>query len=443
MSTDGSFDVLVIGGGMAGLTAAARLVKAGRSVALVEKGVLGGTAVHAGFVWTAATAGVLRYVNPRGEPALNERLAEGFQEGVEWVRSFGVDCKDAVDVLSYGRGHQTDLPGYLRACEQLVRKSAGCEILLSAVTERLLLEDGCVTGAAVKLANGGKRELRAASTILATGGFQANPELRATLIHENARNIPLRSNWHSTGDGLRLGEAAGGALWHENAGFYGHLFPGGVAVGENDDFAGLAQMYSEHGVLFNLDGHRFTDETEADHLTTMQLVEQREARGLLIIDSRVREQWMLKPYVPGHIPRDNFDIAYRRGARCAVAESLDDLVHLPEEWGYDGQQVREAMLRFNTDCQRGVLAPPRRRDATPIEQPPFYVMEVVPAITFTFTGLRIDRNARVLRADGSPVPGLLAAGADVGGVYDRAYAGGLASALVFGLAAAQTATAPY
>jgi succinate dehydrogenase/fumarate reductase flavoprotein subunit len=435
----GPIDILVIGGGMAGLTAAARLAREGRSVALVEKGVLGGTAVHAGYIWTAATAGVLRYVNPRGEPALIERLAEGFQQGVEWVRSLGVDCKDAVDVLTYGRGHQTDLPGYLRACEQLVRKSPRCEILLSTVTERLIVEDGQVKGAVLKLATGEQRELRAAFTILATGGFQANPELRATLIHENARNIPVRSNWYSTGDGLRLAQAAGGAMWHPNAGFYGHLFPGGVTVVENDDFTGLAQMYSEHGVLFNLDGQRFTDETEGDHLTTMQLVQQREARGLLIIDSRVREQWMLKPYVPGHVPRDNFDIAYRRGARCAVAESLDDLVHLPEEWGYDGQRVRDAMLRFNADCRRGEFTPPRRRDAMPIDQPPFYVMEVVPAITFTFTGLSIDRDARVLREDGSAVPGLLAAGADVGGVFDRAYAGGLASALVFGMTAARTA----
>jgi predicted oxidoreductase len=63
----------------------------------------------------------------------------------------------------------------------------------------------------------------------------------------------------------------------------------------------------------------------------------------------------------------------------------------------------------------------------------------VPAITFTFGGLRIDRDARVLGEDGRPIPGLLAAGADAGGVYVRAYAGGIANALVFGLAAADTA----
>jgi succinate dehydrogenase/fumarate reductase flavoprotein subunit len=69
------------------------------------------------------------------------------------------------------------------------------------------------------------------------------------------------------------------------------------------------------------------------------------------------------------------------------------------------------------------------------------VIEVIPAITFTFSGLRIDPHARVLGESGQVIPGLLAAGADAGGVFNRAYAGGLACALVFGLQAAATATA--
>ena len=67
------------------------------------------------------------------------------------------------------------------------------------------------------------------------------------------------------------------------------------------------------------------------------------------------------------------------------------------------------------------------------------MIEAAPAITFTFGGLLVDRDARVLAWDGGVVPGLLAAGADAGGLYHRAYAGGLAPALVFGLAAARTA----
>ncbi len=78
-------------------------------------------------------------------------------------------------------------------------------------------------------------------------------------------------------------------------------------------------------------------------------------------------------------------------------------------------------------------------DRRVIAEPPFYVIETAPAITFTFTGLLTDRQMRVRSGAGGLVPGLLAAGADVGGLYDRAYAGGLAPALVFGLTAASTA----
>jgi predicted oxidoreductase len=99
------------------------------------------------------------------------------------------------------------------------------------------------------------------------------------------------------------------------------------------------------------------------------------------------------------------------------------------------------LLEFNRQCAAGTPSPGRRLDSAPLLAPPYYVIEVIPAITFTFSGLRIDPHARVLDASGQVIPGLLAAGADAGGVFDRAYAGGLACALVFGLQAAATATA--
>jgi predicted oxidoreductase len=69
------------------------------------------------------------------------------------------------------------------------------------------------------------------------------------------------------------------------------------------------------------------------------------------------------------------------------------------------------------------------------------VIETEPAVTFTFGGVRIDRDAHVVDAEGQAIPGLYAAGADAGGIYCRAYAGGIAAALVFGLRAAKSAAA--
>lgn len=436
-------DLLVIGAGLAGLTAAARAVELGASVAVVEKApAVGGSALYAGFVWTAPSQEVMGEVNPGGDVALRARLVDGYAPAVEWVRSLGVDVKPPVTVLGYGRGVETDMHGLIAACERRVRGSEDAELLVDARTERLLTDEtGRVTGADVITGAGERRHISAGSTLLATGGFGGDPALRARHIHPLAREIPLRAHPHSTGDGLRLGLSAGAAFGRENAGFYGHLVPSKVAARGPYELWEITFYHSEHGVLLNLAGQRFIDETIGDHLNAIAVLEQPEARALLVCDQRVHEQWMMAPYVEGVEPTDRFALAYRKGARCAVADDLAELEYLPEEWGFDGRAARRALEEFNRQCAGGAPAPSRRIDCEPLVDPPYYVIELIPAITFTFGGLLVDDHARVLDEAGRVIPGLLAAGADIGGLWYRAYAGGAATALVFGLQAATTALA--
>jgi succinate dehydrogenase/fumarate reductase flavoprotein subunit len=434
-------DLLVLGGGMAGLSAAAYAARNAASVVLIEKApVVGGTAAYARYIHTAPTVEVMREVNPGADPKLSTRLVEGYDGAIEWVRSLGIHMDDPVPVIGYSRGRHTDIANYLLACERLVREHG--ELLVSSTAERLLREDGAVVGAVVRTVSGKQRVIRARSTLLATGGFGGDPELRAEHIHPLARDLPLRANLYSTGDGLRLGESAGAAFGPPNAGFYGHLIPSGIAYTNPYEFTALSFYHSEHGILVNLEGRRFCDETIGDHLNTLDVLEQPEARALLISDQRVHDEWIMKPYVEGGDPVDRFQLAYKRGARAAIAEDIDEFEALPEEWGYPGEAVRDTLREFNEQCRAGNPSPGRRLDAAPLVDPPYYVIEVIPAITHPFGGLRIDENARVLDADGTAIPGLFAAGADAGGVFYRAYAGGLASALVFGLEAARTAIAP-
>lgn len=440
MPESDSVDLLVFGGGMAGMSAAARASSDGASVVLVEKGpAIGGSAMYAGFIWTAPTIEVMQEVNPDADPALSAQVVENFGEAVEWVRSLGVHVADPVTVLGYGRGSQTDMANYLLACERQVREHG--EIVTGWSPQELLIEDGAVVGAHIRNASGEERVIRARSTLLATGGFGGDPALRAEHIHPLAENLPLRANTNSVGDGLRLGLSAGAAFGPPNAGFYGHLIPSKVAYTNPYEFTDLTFYHSEHGVLLNLEGKRFCDETIGDHLNTLYVLDQPEARALLVYDQRVHDEWMMAPYVEGVEPLDKFQLAYRRSARAAVADEIEEFEALPEEWGYAGEASRDTLLEFNRQCEAGNPNPDRKLDATPLVNPPFYIIEVIPAITFTFSGLRIDSQARVLDEAGEAIPGLLAAGADAGGVFNRAYAGGLACALVFGLQAAATATA--
>ncbi|MFC9632153.1 FAD-dependent oxidoreductase [Streptomyces mirabilis] len=437
-------DLLVIGGGMAGLSAAAKVAHEGGSVVLVDRAERpGGSARLAGFVWTAPTLDELRRVDPDGDPELARALLEGFAEGVAWIGSLGVECRPAVPVLGFGRGHQIDTNHYLDTCERLVRDRGG-EVLTGTETRTLVTEDGVVKGAECVLPDGSVRRIDAAWTLLATGGFQGDPALRAEHIHDQARDIELRANPHSRGGGLALGLAAGAAFGKEDAGFYGHLMPAGVSLSDPARFVDLALYFSEHALLFDLTGERFVDENVGDHLTAMALLERPGARGLLVADARVHREWISASYVEGIPGVDKFQLCHRAGARSAVAESLEEFAWMPEEWGYPGARIRDRVEEFNSVVRGGgETVPGRLLDRQPLDEPPFYVIEAAPAITFAFGGLLIDAEAHALSADGRrTVPGLLVAGADAGGLYRRAYAGGLSPALVFGLAAARTALGP-
>lgn len=425
---------------MAGMSAAARACRDGASVVLVEKGsAIGGSAMYAGFIWTAPSVEVMRQVNPDADPDLAAKVVADYADALDWVKSLDVTVADPVTVLNFGRGCATDMANYLLACERLVRERG--EVIVSATSERLLIEDGAVVGAEIRDKTGVPRTIRARCTVLATGGFGGSPELRAQHIHPLARDLPLRAQTQSVGDGLRLARDAGAAFGPPNAGFYGHLIPSKIAYNNPYEFTDLTFYHSEHGVLLNLDGRRFCDETVGDHLNTLYVLEQPEARALLIYDQRVHDEWEMAAYVEGVEPLDKFQLAYKRGARAAVADEIGEFEYLPDEWGYSGTGARDALLEFNRQCEAGTPNPSRAMDAAPLVTAPYYVIEVIPAITFTFSGLRIDAQARVLDESGRPIPGLLAAGADSGGVFNRAYAGGLACALVFGLQAAATATA--
>jgi hypothetical protein len=84
------------------------------------------------------------------------------------------------------------------------------------------------------------------------------------------------------------------------------------------------------------------------------------------------------------------------------------------------------------------LSPPSERYSPALDEPPYFALEVQPAITFPYAGLATDIDGKVLGEDG-PIEGLLAGGVDVGGVYKRGYVGALARGLVSGLRAAITA----
>jgi succinate dehydrogenase/fumarate reductase flavoprotein subunit len=221
-------------------------------------------------------------------------------------------------------------------------------VLLGSAPERLFTSgDGRVSGAEIVLAEGSVERIAADAVLLATGGFQNDPVLTSLLIHPRSYSILRRSNPVSAGGGLRLGLGVGAAFGKERAGFYGHLVSYPITAWEPSLFVVLTLYHSEHGLLLNRAGRRFIDETLSDHLNAQAVLQQPEGRALLVTDERVRREHILGSYVEGIEPVDKLAMVRRYGGRIAVAEDLEELAYLPEEWGYDGQAVLSAVRAFN------------------------------------------------------------------------------------------------
>jgi predicted oxidoreductase len=133
---------------------------------------------------------------------------------------------------------------------------------------------------------------------------------------------------------------------------------------------------------------------------------------------------------------DRFTFAVEGGARHAKAQTLDELAQQLGDLGVDGRQLRKTLAG---DIQVSSLArrvsrgePPSVQQLAKLRKPPFYALEVQPAITFTLGGIAIDDSTSVLNSAGERITGLYAAGADLGGFSNYGYAGGLAPAHITG-----------
>ena len=432
-------DLLVLGSGMAGLSAAGWAAERGARVVVVEKAsTRGGSAVlSGGVVWTATSASKMSTYGC-GDPKLGAVVLDAYPQALAWIRSRGIQVSPAMDVL-HGRGYAVDLIHHLDDCIQMVEKAGGY-MVYGTTTETLLKDDaGKVIGARTVCADG-TVDVIAANTILATGGYQGSPELRAQNIHENARNLLLRSNPVSQGDGIRLGTEAGGVFNKDNKGFYGHLVTKSPNWGEERYYTGLSQYHSDHSLLFNEQGFRYCDETEGDHTNTYRTVFETNARAIVLWDKRIQETYATAHVVLSAPPLDKYKVAIENGGEGVHTTNVAQLEKFATAHGFDGAQVVKSLAEYQEGATNGWenLNPPRRESAIPLDGE-YYALVVYSAITFTFGGLMIDTEARVLKDDGSVLPGLLAAGSDAGGAYGIGYAGGLAMAMTFGITAAQTA----
>jgi succinate dehydrogenase/fumarate reductase flavoprotein subunit len=436
-------DLLVLGGGMAGLAAAARAVEMGATVTLVEKRPrLGGSAaLSAGIVWTAPDFRTLREIVPASDPVLGHALVDGFWPAVDWLRSTGASVSERWEgQMGFGSAVRVDIRAVLETWRERVGRAGG-EILLGSTARRLITDaTGSVAGATVSGA-AGTREISASAVLLATGGFQGDRELVAKFIGPGAESLLVRSNPGSVGDGFRLGREVGGSASTGMSGFYGHLVPSPLEEFREEQFLSLTQYYSNHCILINRHGRRFTDESLGDEVSNQATLRQPGSRAVLLCDERIHtERAATAPYPHGAVV-DRLAAAETVGGRFARAKTRVALIDAVASWGVPRRALQATLDQCAAAAAGdvGALDVPRAKPFQPLATAPFYAIEVQPTITFTLGGLAVDADGHVLDRDGKPVPGLFAAGADAGGLQDYRYVGGLALGAVFGPRAAEAA----
>lgn len=488
-------DVVVVGAGLAGLCAALSAHDAGARVIIIEAASCeerGGNtrfsngamrAVYSGCEDIEALVGEIgeaeraradfgaysreqyfddlaRVTEYRTNPLMAEMLVENSRETLRWLREQGVrflplyewqfklpdgrikfSGGSAVECHGGGEGISAAL---FAACEK-----RGIQILYETrVVDLISNTEGHVCGIeAQSMASGERCALRifAAANILACGGFEASAEMRARYLGPSWDLARVRGSRFNTGDGLNIALKMGAAScghwsgchassWDFNAPEVNELEFG--TVFKRDDYIA--------GIVVNANGERFFDEgADIRSLTYAKL-------GRTILAQPGQIAWQI--FDARGSAQLHGEYRVRQSARFRD-DTLEGLVQKLD--GLDHRRCLTTIAEYNKSIMDDVPYDPGRKDgrgtlglqvpksnwALALTEPPFEAYAVTCGITFTFGGLRIDEKCQVLDRWGRTMPGLLAAGEIVGGLFYFNYPGGagLMSAAVFGRLAGRTA----
>src|SRR4249920_3098695 len=381
-----------------------------------------------------------RVTQHRANPDLVELLVTRSFDTLNWMRekgvrfipiygrqAFKIDGKfkfwGGLTVESVGGG-----PGLVNMLTEAAKKR-GIEIRYRTRALDLLTDGDRVNGVRIRH-DGQVSEIHGKAVVLASGGFQANPECGTRF---------------NTGDGIRMALDIGASPcgnwsgchavgWEMNAPEFGDL-----AVG--DQFQKHSYPFC---ILINATGKRFVDEGADFRNYTYAKY------GRVVLEQPGQFAWQVFDQKVKHLQRDEYRI---RQITKVTANTLEELARKLE--GVNAEQFVKTIAEWNKAVRSDIPFNPNVKDgrhteglavnksnwANTIDQPPFEGYAVTCGLTFTFGGVRITTDGEVLNTDYQPIRGLYAAGELVGGLFYFNYPGGsgLTSGAVFGKIAGTSA----
>ena len=457
------FDLVIVGGGLAGLVAGVRAAELGLRAAILEQGSgadypcnarQSGGIVHIGFhdpfrppqelveIMTRMTDGEAR-------PELVKCLAENGARLITWLQEKGARFMRFNQQEGYRwclappRSLRAGLDWENRGPDQLLRSLAqqfvglgGVLALRTRALELIMNGKSCV--GIESESEGVTQQWFARQCLLADGGFQSNRALFERYIGPNFETAFQRGARTGVGSGLGMAVAAGAALVGTRR-FYGHVLCSDARHNDNVWPYPEVDAIATAGIVVNDHGLRIVDEGRtgvyvANALSAFPAT----TRFYTIFDQSIWEG----PGASARIPAN--PLLEQGGGTVVRAATLSELA---AKIGVPAAALEATVRDYNDAIDRGTLAAldvPRSSRIAPhrIGTAPFMAIPVCPGITYTMGGLAIDEHAQVLDAEGQVIPGLLAAGATTGGLEggeNAVYLGGLIKAGVFGLVAAEQA----
>jgi fumarate reductase flavoprotein subunit len=424
------YDVVVIGAGGAGLSAAIAAKDAGARVAIFEKmAYVGGNTLRAtGGINAAGTsfqieAGIQDSVDlfyedtmkggyNKNDPALVRNLAEKSVSSVEWLTQMGADLSDVGRMAgaSVNRTHRPSGgakagPAIVKTLDNEAEKVLGIPVFKESKVSNILTDNGRVVGIEVSPTNGKPYTVRARAVVLAAGGFGANNEMASSLVPA-LKGFATTNHPGATGDGIALAREAGAALI-DMAEIQTHPThaPGKVMVTE--------AVRGNGAILINKGGERFVDELETRDVVSAAILEQEGKTSYLVFDDSIRKSLSsIEDYV-------KLKIVIEGESPEALASALE----------LNSQALASTIAAYNqAGAEKKDAAFGRPDMPRSLSVAPYYAIEVLPAVHHTMGGVKIDIEGRVISTDGAPIPGFYAAGEVTGGVHGGNRLGGNALA---------------
>jgi fumarate reductase flavoprotein subunit len=461
-----AFDLVCIGGGIAGLSASVRAAELGLRVVLLEQGAapqyvcnsrMSGGVFHVSYMDITAPpaeleAGIRDATHGMTEPDLVNAMAQNAGRAFSWLQSKGakfIKQSGWRTVLTPPRPFAAGDAWVGRGADMLLRRLAaelverGGEMRLGTRAEALQPVDG---GFQVKARVGGSDHiLFARVVVIADGGFQSNPEMFRAHIGPAPDQVVQRGAATGHGDGFRMARAIGAAA-AEMRGFYGHILSIDALTNEKLRPYPTLDELAASAVVVDESGDRIFDEGQGGIVMANRLAAADNPASATIIadESIVAQVGKGGPYLPNSYISDV-------GGKVHRANTLQALADLAK---INGERLTGTVIAYNSAVRAGhlsALTPPRskrgvwRQEVTPLQisKPPFVAIPIRPGITHTMGGLAVDGFGRVRRDGGGYVEGLYAVGSSLGGLEGGpqvGYVGGLMKGLVFGLLAAECAS---